>query len=200
FAKLNPAQQDIVRHSFKLADNLIKQQKFELALEQLATVHTYVPQYENSRELEGVALQYRQIRDQQNYLERQRRQLAAVNQKVQEILAGCEEVAARATSLGEIELCLQPALELNPNHPDHARLIGIVQERIQQREEAAKERARHQSRVAQGVQLYEAARTLEDKGKLLEAISAYERHVASALPDPQGLKAKSRRKSTELEQ
>lgn len=200
FAKLNPAQQDIVRHSFKLADNLIKQQKFELALEQLATVHTYVPQYENSRELEGVALQYRQIRDQQNYLERQRRQLAAVNQKVQEILASCESVAARATTLAEIETCLQPALELNPTHPDHARLIGIVQERIQQKEEAARERSRHQARVAQGVQLYEAAVALEEKGKILEAIKAYERHIASSLPDPQGLKEKSRKQSMDLEQ
>lgn len=199
FESLSPEQQDIVRYSFQLADNLIKQQKFELALEQLKNIHDLIPEYENSKEMERVALQYREIRDQRDYLERQRRRIAAVNQKVQEILETCQPVAERATTLAEIEICLQPALELNPTHPAHAEMIGKVQARIDQREQAERQRAQHQARVNKGVKLFNDAKALEESGKFLEAISAYRRHIRSTHPDPGGLKAQSLRASESLE-
>ena len=67
------AQQKIVRQTYNLAKQLYLEGKLELAMSQLDRLHSILPSYKDSREMEEYCINSRELKEQQAMIEKQRR-------------------------------------------------------------------------------------------------------------------------------
>lgn len=189
FDKLSPQQQQQVKETFLLAKNLYMQQKLALAGDQLERLHKILPTgYENSLMMAQDCMAQKQLEIELANMEREKRRQEEIRRTVETTVRNCEALSRRTLSLDEINNCLRPALEFDPENSLVRELISRVQTRIDQDSIAKRNQDDYRRRVAKGVFLYNTAFKLEEQGEYLEALDAYRKHAESPYPDPDGLK------------
>ncbi len=199
FSQLSPAEQKIVKQTYKLASQLYLGKNYELSLVQLEKLHTIIPVYKESKKMEEDCINARDIQRQMALREQQKKQQIEMERRVNSAIAQCEKNYASSNDIDGVKACLAPAADLDPNNPRIAQLITEVTARDEEqkiRQKIAQEQA---EKIRRGKELYQRARVLHDKHRWLKAIEAYENHIHSGLPDPQGLVKDSKRKLSSIE-
>ncbi len=198
-ATLTPEQVDLVEKSYHLAKTLYTQGKYGLVLTELEKIKALAPDYKDSRELEQYsknALDTLMARKEIERSEQKERQMFA---QVAAVVDQCEKSYNGNQNSMALQDCLAPALELDPENIKAAQLLEHAAQVDLRKDQIAEQQARHRSLVAQRKQIFLSAERLKRQGRALDAISAYSRHIASTLPDPENLERRSRREMHELQ-
>lgn len=200
FNKLAPEQQALVRQRYKDAKNMYMQGKYQLAQEEIIKIQELVPDYEDIKEIERLSKEAIFIQEQQRRQEQIEKDRQETEQKIAKQIIECQKIINPNVTAGELENCLSPVLQFNPDHPKMNELRSQVEVITMQREAQAAERAAYQSQVGQLRAMYDRAQSVHKKGKPLDAIAAYEKVVGSGLPDPNGYKGQSKRNIASIRQ
>ena len=115
FSKLDPAQQKIVVQTHKLAKQLYLNGNFELALVQLQKLHSILPLYKDSQEMEEYCINSRDLKRQQALIEQQKREQEYLEQQVASYVAQCSQKFSKSHDLDGAKACLAPAINMDPN-------------------------------------------------------------------------------------
>lgn len=202
FEKLPLEKQQVVKQAYQLARDLYMTGRFELARQKIEEIHGIIPYYEDSQDLlKHVDIAISTQRDRDRLLAQQederRRQ-----QKVREIVDQCRQMVQTqrdSISMEQLEICVQPALEFDPQNAEIDGLRKDVDLIHQEREIKAAQAADYQKKVAERQRLYQRAREIERGGRPFTAINAYMNVVKSGLPDPNNLKMRSQRRIASIE-
>ncbi|MGZ3775264.1 MAG: FHA domain-containing protein [Pseudobdellovibrionaceae bacterium] len=200
FAKLKPEQQALVRQRYKDAKNLYMQGKYQLAQDEIVKLQELVPDYEDIKEIDRLSKEAIFIQGQQRRQEEIEKAKVETEEKIQKQANECQKKINPAITMAQLEDCLSPILQFNPEHPRILALKAQVESLIAQKEAKEAEKVAYQSQVAKLKSLYEHAHSIEKKGKPLDAIAAYEKVLGVNLPDPHGLKSQIKRNIASIRQ
>jgi pSer/pThr/pTyr-binding forkhead associated (FHA) protein/tetratricopeptide (TPR) repeat protein len=191
-SRLTPQQKQLVKEIYVTARNLYMQGKFENAHEQLKKLHEILPEgYEGSKAMEEDCLAQRAAAEQLAFVEQERKRVDEQKRMIDRNIRDCNALASTSMSVDQIRQCLAPTIGLDPTNPFVADLVGRVERRVLDRNQKLETQRDYADRVGRGRALYEKAESLRSKSDWYAAIDAYNRHIASEMPDPNGLKAKS---------
>jgi pSer/pThr/pTyr-binding forkhead associated (FHA) protein len=193
FSQLSPAEQKIVVQTHNLAKQLFLAKNYELALTQLEKLHSIIPVYKDSKEIEEFCVNSRELKRQQAIIEKQRYEQQQIENEVNSYLAQCNQRYSSSDDIDGVKACLAPATELDPNNPEISQLITDVTARQEEKKIREKIIAEQEDKVRRGKEMFTRARELHSHNNYLQAIEAYENHIHSGLPDPQRLVKKSER-------
>jgi len=183
FDKLTNEQKNAVKDTFSLARNLYVQGKYELCLAEIAKLHEMIPMYENSKELEAFCNQGRELVLRQKDIDRREKEKAMLEQQITSVVEGCKEKLKNSGTVDQVRECLAPAMELNPEHPSIAEMIGAAQAREEERKLLDKQRAARRAKMMKGEAVYQKAKAFYKKGQLAKSIHVYEKFIQTSYPD-----------------
>lgn len=197
-SRLTPEQKKLVRDTLQLAKSYYMQGKYEFAKSELIKMTDVIPEYEDSRELFKLveeAIYVQQQRRKQEELEKNQREN---EERIQRKVAECRQLISDTVTRDQMESCLAEVMIFNPAHPLFEELFSRIQAIQAEKEAKAAQQAAYQAEVAKLRGLYNQAKRLDESGKPLSAIQAYERVIASTRPDPGGVKGASRNRIAEI--
>ena len=198
FANLTPEKKTLILDTYKLAKNLYLKRNYPLALKELNAIHEVIPFYEDSRKMAAECKQYIDIREQQEYIARQKQAAAELERRINAKVFECEKKMTSTTTIPQLHRCLGRALDLNPDHPQIRRLHAVIEEREAEAQRLAQQKAEYNRLVQKGRKLYNKARGLHNRGKDYSAIKSYNRFLRAGHPDPSGLRRKAKRSIASL--
>ena len=194
FNKLKPEQQALVRQRYKDAKNLYMQGKYQLAQDEIVKIQEVVPDYEDIKEIERLSKEAMFIQEQQRRQEEIEKAKLEAEEKIQKQVAECQKKINPTVTMEMLDECLSSVLQFNPEHPKILDLKNQVEAINAQREAKAAQKAAYQSQVSKLRAIYDKAQSVHKTSKNpLDVIDAYEKVVASKLPDPNGFKSQSQR-------
>ncbi|MCE3011149.1 MAG: FHA domain-containing protein [Proteobacteria bacterium] len=200
FDKLSPEKQQYVKDTYRLADSLFKQGRYELARQEIAKIHELVPFFQESKNLEQLADVAIQTQIDQQKAEEKERQAREMEEKIAVKVVECRPLLSRKASMEALDDCLGSVVVLNPDHPEIVNLKMKMDAVLTQRSIAAQRSAEYQSQVRRRKAIYEKALSVLNSGDQLGAIPAFESVIKSNLPDPENLKALARRQINQIQQ
>lgn len=202
FSKLSPENKSLVIRFYDLAYRYYIQGEYSKALNETKKIHRLLPETgyldlsveKDSKELEHLVIAAIELNKQKQEIQRRQDQQRKLINEINSIVNRCDKMAAPGTSITTAEQCLSPALELDPSNQQAANIIRRLEAESEQRAALANQASYRRSLVKKGEDLYNKATNLEKNKRILDAISAYNRHIASTYPDPGNLKEKSTEK------
>ncbi|MEQ1876857.1 MAG: FHA domain-containing protein, partial [Bdellovibrionia bacterium] len=195
--RLTAAQLKYVEDTYKLAEDLFKRQKYEASLIELKKVHELTESHKRSRELETYAEQAISIKNEQNEMERQREEQERLREANMQIVEECR--AKNFKSSEQVEACLSPVTENDPENADAAALIAKIQGAEEKRRAEKEAETSFNNDIKELTNLFNKAASQEKAGQLLNAIGTYDSVAKSGLSDPKGFKPKAKAKVKELQ-
>ncbi|MCB0347971.1 MAG: FHA domain-containing protein [Bdellovibrionales bacterium] len=206
FELLSKDNQDLVVRFYDQAYKLYIQGNYELALNETRKIHRLLPETgyldlaveKDSKDLERLITAAVELNRQKQAIQRSQEQQRQLVEEVNAIVSRCNTMARPGTNIQSARACLAPALELDPENQGAARIIARLEAEEETRRSLAAQRAYTAGQVDKGENLYQQAVNLEKNDRLLDAISAYNRHIASTLPDPNNLKEKSKERKQQI--
>jgi tetratricopeptide (TPR) repeat protein len=198
--KLKPEQRQYVKDTYRLADSLYREGRYEMARQEIAKIHQIIPSYEDSNELERLATVAIQSLIDQQKMESKEKELAEMQEKIQRTVGECRAKLNDKTELREVDECLSPIISLSPDDPAILSLKAQAEQLVSERLMRDEKRADYQSRVRKFKNMFERAQQLETKGDKLGAAKAYQALLGSSLPDPDKLKEKGKRQLASLQE
>lgn len=198
FSKLSPEEQKQVKTQYELAKDLYTKGNYQLAREELNKVLAKVPSYLDSEELSRfieVGIQSAQEREQQ---ERLKQEAAEAEEKIQNIIAYCRQQIRPTASSAEIEECLAPAIQLNPEHELILKIRSDIATMEEERKIREAEKALRAAQIAEMKKQYTLAKEIGEKDPL-KGIEAFREFLKLSMPDPQKLQQKARNDIKHLE-
>lgn len=196
--KLTPEQKSLVDRTFKLAKKFYMEQKYQLAKIELDKLHEIVPFYLDSREVEkynDAAIQIEVDRVANDLKIEKQKQVA---ESVKAIIKECSGKINANSKVPDLQTCLQPATELDPENKDAQALIDKVTAMEDQRNQTQLAKETRDQQIKKGLIMYSQAQKLEEKNNRLEAIDMYNKFANSGLPDPSGNKTRAREAAANL--
>ena len=189
----------MVKELYVTARNLYMQGKFENADQQLKKLHEIMPDgYEGSKAMAEDCMAQRASAEQLAFLEQERKRVDEQKRMIDRNIRECNSLANTSFDVNQIRSCLAPTIGLDPTNPLVADLIGRVERRMAERSQKLSTQRDYADRVGRGRGLYQRALGLQKTYQYYPAIEAYNRHIASDLPDPDGLKGKSQAAIVEI--
>ncbi|MBE8221688.1 MAG: FHA domain-containing protein [Bdellovibrionales bacterium] len=172
--KLKPEQIQLLEDNLRLAQTHYTSGKYQLCNSALDKIHIKVKEYKNSRELEHYCKQAYQLRQEQSEKRLQVEEKERINNKIIAIVKKCKkQFTAGKLSNKEVNACLYPAIEINPNHPDIADLKSIIESKQVQLENIAAKNEENNKSYTIGLRKYQKAVNLYKKNQLRSSIKAF---------------------------
>lgn len=200
FNKLSPEQQILVKQTYMLAKNLYMQGKYELAKAEVAKIYELVPEYEDTKDIERLANEALVIQDQKRQEEEREKVKAEREEKIQKQVAECKAKINPEFTMAQLEECISPVLEFDPNHQSFADLRRQVEEFATQKQMKDAQKAEYQAQVSKLRGLFSRAENSQRDNQYLRAIKEYQAVSGSSLPDPGELKPQARRQIAAIQQ
>ena len=200
FSQLPPEKQKEVQELYTLAEQMYNQQKYDLALEKIRKLKEILPQgYKDSEKIEIESDQaymtlVQKQKDDEALKAREER-----DAKNKQIMADCEKLLGPKITAAEMSQCLAPVTAIDPNLPDHIRLMTEAETIQANREKKEQEEKKYEEKVQALKELFEEAEKTQAQGYAFKAIKQYKTVVSSDLPDPKKLKAKSEKRIAFIE-
>lgn len=189
---LSPDQRDYIEKTYNLAKTLYTQGKYELALTEIQKIQALIPEYKDSKEIEQYSKNAIDTIMEQRDIERKEQEHRELMAKVENIVEQCSIAYSSHRNSEQLQNCLTPALELDPENERAAQLLETASQEEMRRDQIREQKAFYLGQVAQRKRLFNQAERLKREGKILDALSAYSRHIASTLPDPENLQERSK--------
>jgi pSer/pThr/pTyr-binding forkhead associated (FHA) protein len=197
---LSPDQKDLVLKSYTLAKTLYTQGKYELALTEVQKIHSMIPEYKDSKEIAQYSKNAIDTLMEQKDIERKEQEQKKLLAKVDAIVEQCDSGYNSHHSTEKLQDCLAPALELDPENVKAAQLLEVANQADMKKDQIIEQRSYYNGQVAQRKKIFQQAQNLKRQGKTLDALTAFSRHIASTLPDPDRLEEKSKQEVRSLQQ
>ena len=200
FEKLSPAQQKMVKDTYRIATDFYLNAKYDRALPQFQKLHKLLPDgYKDSLRKLEYCENYQDLKQQQMAIERQKREQAELEQRIAQSVESCAMLYRNSMDLDGAKSCLAEVIQLDPNNPGINDILNQITARIEQKNVAEKQAAEMAEKARRGRNLFLKAKALHDNQDLQKAMEAYENHIYSGLPDPDALVAKSKRQLSSIE-
>lgn len=200
FEKLKPEDQSLVMHTYGLIKNYKMQNNFEICIQSADVILKLLPNgYEDVQNLRSECLNSKiRIEDNQKFL-RDEKEKKDREDKILLVVSQCEKQLNANTTKAEMEDCLKEAILLDPLHSRVTDLQGQVEAIEQQRQQEQEDQRMYQEKVAALQRLFDNAERISRKNiSPYDIMPEYEKVIESSLPDPRGLKARSREKINSL--
>lgn len=197
FSKLTPAQQKEVEEYYVLAEQMINQQKYDLALEKIRKIKEIIPtgykeidRFEHDAKGGLLAMLERQ-KDEE--AKKENEELFVKNT---EILANCAKLLNPDITSSDMNSCLAPVIALPGERPEISnevtRLLAEAEKIEKSKEQKAKEAKTYEQQVDEMKKLFANAEAVQTQGYAFKAIKKYKLVVNRVdLPDPDNLKNKA---------
>lgn len=192
-------QKEYINKSFKLGQTLFKEGKYELALIEVEKIHALVPEYKDSKSIQKYSKAAINTLMEQNEISRQEQEQSLLGARVALMIDDCEMKYKNSLDSGNLDQCLSAIEDLDPENVRINQLKMLADQNEAKKDAVAAQKASYRNRVSQRRQLFERAVVLVRKGKVLDAISAHNRNIASTLPDPENLEKKSKQEVDALQ-
>lgn len=196
---LSPDQKDFVEKTYVLAQNLYKQGKYELALLEIQKIHGMLPEYKDTKDIEKFSKVAIDTLMEQQEIKRQEEEQVKLAQKVSDIIDSCEQNYRANLNSSSLDQCLLSAEELDPENNRIRQLKILAEQNDSQKEAQLAQKEAYRAQVARRKSLFNKADELKRRGKILDAIAAHNRNIASTLPDPENLETKSKQEIQSLQ-
>ena len=206
YQQLSEEQQNFVNIAFAAAHRFFTLEQWDLAIAEIEKINRYLPegyadpkqpQILSTKEMMSIAESAAATLRDQEMLEAQKKQKEAFDQKLQEVLLSCQAKAAQMSE-AEANACLSFVFTNRPGDKQAEAILESIRQRELAKQQRAVAEANRQSLIQKGESLYYAAKSLHDKGEILDAIDAYNKHIQSNYEDPNRFKVKSKNNMTAL--
>ncbi|MCB9073291.1 MAG: FHA domain-containing protein [Bdellovibrionaceae bacterium] len=199
FEQLKPEEQKLVLGEYASAQEFEASGKIESALSRLSKIHSLVPFYKDSKEMEARLVEARETVRQQEFIKQQQREQEATKAKVAAIVADCRDRYATGVDANAAKSCLAEALQLDPENIDAHTIVAEIEMRLNQAMEAERQLKDYNDSVDKGRELFSRAKNYLQNKEFHDAINAFSAHINSNLPDPDNLKPVSKRAIASIE-
>lgn len=199
-AKMSPEQKKLAEQTYQLAKKFYIQQKYQLAKIEVDKLHNIVPFYLDSRDMEKYINEAILIESDRVSIELKIQKQKETAETVKQIVRECSTKAVPKTTIAEIQACLQPAVEIDPENKEAQALVDKVTAFEDQKNQTKLAKETRDSQVRKGLGIYSEAQRAEAKSDYLLAMDLYNKFANSGLPDPAGNKVKAREASSNLAQ
>lgn len=201
FSKLKPAQQTEVKELYTLADQMVTQQKYDLALEKLAKIHALLPSgYKDSKALEMQADQSLKTIVQQQKDEEMLKAKEEATKKIGEISEKCKKLLSPKITVDQMRDCLTPMAAIDPMAPEYIHLISEAETIEKDRQLKDVQTKVKTDEIALFKDEFKKAEKVQEEGFAFKAIRLYKALLKSTLPDPNHLKDKAKKRIALIEQ
>lgn len=201
FAKLTAKQQSEIKELYSLADQMIQQQKYDLALEKIRKIHEILKEgYRDSKSLQVQAEQslltiaQQQEDDKRAKEEEERKKLFA------EVAAKCSKLLTPAVDDDKIRECLMPISAIDPSNSEYIRITAEAEKIINDRRIKEAEKKTKEEQIDQLKKMFALAEKVQNEGYAFKAIRHYRAVSESTLPDPKKLKVKAKNRIAFIQQ
>lgn len=192
FSRLSPQQQEYVTETRRLAINLFKGGKYELAALEADKVLRLLPKDSDSREIQMNARRALEIEREIEATERQRRAQMQLAQKVSDYLDKCENLLnMRRYTI--VEACVEQISNMDPENARGARLVELANEALMKQQNNRQRQQEKRRRAQLAKNLYNQGKQAFSKGKYKQSISKFRRLASISFTDTTGLKGKARK-------
>ena len=174
---LSDKQFEQVKNIYDQAKLLYVENQFEYCKSEIKKLHQYIDSYEQSKELEVKCAQAAENQQKQFHIEEQKRKEKETDDFIAKISSECSTKFNTFKIRYELMSCLQPAIELSPAD---GRITSLVDQFDTNEVLEAAEQERKQKRrqfIQSIIAKYNYAKSLNKKGKTLEAMVAYEKFI-----------------------
>jgi tetratricopeptide (TPR) repeat protein len=200
FESLKPEDQKLVIDDYNLVQQYAAASQIENALGRLEKIHTLVPFYKDSKEIEARMREAREIVKQQEFIKQQQREQEATRARVVTVVSDCRDRYASGVDAEAAKSCLAEALQLDPDNIEAQTIISGIELRLSQAREQERQLKEYNDSVDKGRELYTKAKNLLSNKDYHEAINAFSAHMNTNLPDPDNLKNSSTRTIASIRQ
>lgn len=193
YESLTTEQKSIVRDSFNLAKNYYTNGDHHLCLNEIKKLHTIIPSYENSRQVEGLCKQAIDIKKQVEYSDKIRREKRQAEEAIAAVTQKCSELLKSDITLESMRSCLAPAMELDPENEKIISLIEVIEEKDRKKQESLAAAAKRKGQIQSCNRKYLSAKAYRKSGDLLKTIKKLNNYLNSVCPDPKGYRSSAKR-------
>ncbi len=200
FSKMTPEQKNEIKDLYSLAEQMIAQEKYDLALERIRKIHDPLPAgYRDSKTLERQAEQSlltiaKAQEDEKRMLEEEEQRKMFLD-----VAAKCEKLLGPQVEVDKIKECLVPIASIDPSNTDYVRLVSAAEKFEMDRKIKQSEQKSYAEQVELLKSTFAQAEKIQQSGFAFKAIKRYQSIVNSPLPDPDKLKEKSRQRIVYIE-
>ena len=173
FQQLDSAKQEQVKDLYNLAKQLYQMQKYELCVEKLNTLESLVPFYEQSSELIQACQNGADNLRAQIEIERRNKEKEKISALISSNIKECTEKFSSFESVGDVQQCLAPAIENDPENFEVTELISKMEIKLLEKEKQQTQKKALKKNIQKSQSLYNKAKQLKTDGQILKAISAY---------------------------
>ncbi len=194
FLSLKPEQQLQVKESYRLAEQLYREAKWELSRQELLKIHALIPSYEKSADLLKLVDQAYTMQQEMKLLEQQEKDRQERERVIALQVAVCEKKLHLFDRVEDLDACFAPVIDLDPENSRLVQMRLQVQEKITQAQMARERKAQYQSMVKKQEKLYRDTLKQAEKADRLSAVKILEKFTKGQLPDPQNYRGQVREK------
>ncbi len=177
--KLTSEQKQLVKESYASAQSLIQKGSWQLAMSELEKIHKFLPFYERSKELESQCKDALAILDESRRIEEENKRTEETRKYITAVVETCKSKFTPATTLNDLNACLAPALERDPENTEVAALVQQATQQDEARAIAANNLKELEERRRRGESLFARGEKLEKDKKLSDAVKVYAEYVAT---------------------
>jgi pSer/pThr/pTyr-binding forkhead associated (FHA) protein len=162
---------------FNLAKEYYINRKYSLCISQIEKLHVIVPFLNNSKEIESFCHQGLELEQIEDDRRRREEAKAEVENKIKKTVDECKLKITEATTLDQLNMCLQQAIELDPQNVQIAELQTQIKIRDEQKKDNLQKQADARNRLKAGETLFNSANKSYSSGKLKIALDQYLKFV-----------------------
>jgi pSer/pThr/pTyr-binding forkhead associated (FHA) protein len=177
--KLTPEQKQTIKESYASAQSLIQKGSWQLAASELEKIHRLVPFHERSKEMESQCRDALALVAEQQQLDRDNKAAQEMKEYVAKVVDTCKTRFSAATTLNDLNSCLAPAIERDP---ENSEIVALQQKATQQDEAkmiAANNQKEQDARRRAGEAMIAKADNLQKNQQLSAAVKAYKDYLAA---------------------
>lgn len=192
FSKLTAKQQAEIKETYSLADQMMAQQKYDLALEKIRKIHEMLPAgFKDSKAIQTQAEQSLLTIVQQQEDEKRIREEEEQKKMFSEVAAKCEKLLGPDILVDQIKECLIPIASIDPTNADYVRIVSAAEKLETDKKIKQSEQRSYAEQVDQLKKIFADAEKKQIDGFAFKAIKQYQTVANSSLPDPDNLKTKA---------
>lgn len=182
FDSLTNEQKVAIKDMFNLAKQHYINQRYELCMSEIQKLHTIIPSYENSKKIKGLCEHGAMLlRQEEDRLAREKKQ-QETEQVIITNVEYCQSKTTPSTTIDDAQICLQKAIELDPQHPNVVAYLEEIKQREIQKQNQKSEAAARSARQARGRAHLARAKKLAEENNLAKAIKEFQSFLGSNYP------------------
>lgn len=174
---LSPEKKKEVVDIFNLAKTYYVQRKYLLCTSQIERLHSLLPFYENSKEIEALCKQARELEQIEADRRRKEESRSEAESFIRKTVDECRAQLKPDTTYDEINRCLQPAIELNPQDGLIIDLINLVRVQETTMQENKNKILEQKNRLHSGRLLFDSAMRHYRAGNLKLALKEFNNFI-----------------------